>query len=979
LLNIDPLKDEVQVGENSSVQMPKAKVAAWSKDGISLAIADPDQGVLVLDLADAEGLALQEGAGNLNLISGSPKTTQTLFWSPKRTTLVAISQVAKGSTEPNIYVWRRSNPGCEESGGGSTGKFLTAATFSHPKLEKDKRVLSWTVEERYCARLCPDGKVHLHNGEDLAAPPIMELTFSQPANTFEFWPIPGRNPLTARLAVFVPDVRDDMQRAVAPGECSIWEVISEKYQDNVHKRATIPISSGQNGDLKWSPTGTAVLALCTTEVDESGKSYFGGSKLVLISHDGSYTKDLTESDETTTNGTSVQAVQWSPNRDEFILIRGFQPAQVLLFTWDSRAQQVHMVKILLEKAHRNTIRFNSFGSLVCLAGFGNLVGDMDFFGRVDDDKCDYVRVSSCTANCTVSSEWAPDGRHFLTAVLAPRMRVDNGFAIWRALTGTKVAEQAIEELFEAQWRPEPEDSLKYLNVSPEEVDRATKGLANRTNTQNEGKKKAAYRPPKARGAEGSNSVAAMMRGEAAVPDNDDRRGRRPWQPRQPRDNEDPTASPALAPSEPPAAPSPPGRERPEPESPAPGTEGLEAVPLPAALTRTPPAQRPPLPPWATEQSAQTPTREPPATPPGAFPMSPPPQQHPQAVPPAPPPQAPAPRRQNREASQQQQGQPPAQPPQQPPSAPPSAPPSQPPSAPPSQPPQPQGAGYPAATAAANTQAAAVAAAERAASAAVAHQQQQQKQQQQREQQLREQQQREAQQQREQQQREAQQQQREQQQRAAAAAAAQQAAQQAAQEQLRAQAAALGYSQQAGPQGSSFSYGESLQYLQQMQRQQAQQAQAQQAQALLQAQAQGHAHADQVLSYGAGRHMGDHADLARYAQRQHEPGGPSRQALAFEAVAQAAQSQQAQQDKRPCPTSGWQYVDPKGHVQGPFNLLEMQLWNSMGYFRPDLPMRCDPKDAFTPFNQMFPAPLVPFESYPRRQAQNGSENGRMGGR
>mmetsp|Transcript_54988 Transcript_54988/g.97620 ORF Transcript_54988/g.97620 Transcript_54988/m.97620 type:complete len:86 (-) Transcript_54988:317-574(-) len=61
LLNIDPLKDEVQVGENSSVQMPKAKVAAWSKDGISLAIADPDQGVLVLDLADAEGHIVRFG------------------------------------------------------------------------------------------------------------------------------------------------------------------------------------------------------------------------------------------------------------------------------------------------------------------------------------------------------------------------------------------------------------------------------------------------------------------------------------------------------------------------------------------------------------------------------------------------------------------------------------------------------------------------------------------------------------------------------------------------------------------------------------------------------------------------------------------------------------------------------------------------------------------------------------------------------
>lgn len=66
-----------------------------------------------------------------------------------------------------------------------------------------------------------------------------------------------------------------------------------------------------------------------------------------------------------------------------------------------------------------------------------------------------------------------------------------------------------------------------------------------------------------------------------------------------------------------------------------------------------------------------------------------------------------------------------------------------------------------------------------------------------------------------------------------------------------------------------------------------------------------------------------------------------------------------------PQSGWQYVDPKQNIQGPFTLLEMQQWNAMGYFRPELPMRCDPADAFVPFAELFPHPLIPFQSYPRR--------------
>jgi len=31
----------------------------------------------------------------------------------------------------------------------------------------------------------------------------------------------------------------------------------------------------------------------------------------------------------------------------------------------------------------------------------------------------------------VTLDWAPDGRHFLTATIAPRLRVDNGLHLYR--------------------------------------------------------------------------------------------------------------------------------------------------------------------------------------------------------------------------------------------------------------------------------------------------------------------------------------------------------------------------------------------------------------------------------------------------------------------------------------------------------------------------------------------------------------------
>lgn len=73
------------------------------------------------------------------------------------------------------------------------------------------------------------------------------------------------------------------------------------------------------------------------------------------------------------------------------------------------------------------------------------------------------------------------------------------------------------------------------------------------------------------------------------------------------------------------------------------------------------------------------------------------------------------------------------------------------------------------------------------------------------------------------------------------------------------------------------------------------------------------------------------------------------------------------------------MDPRGNIQGPFTLIEMQLWHSMGYFRPDLPMRCDAGDPFIEFNKLFPPPLVPFESYPRRAVPSNGAAVSMGGR
>lgn len=36
-------------------------------------------------------------------------------------------------------------------------------------------------------------------------------------------------------------------------------------------------------------------------------------------------------------------------------------------------------------------------------------------------------VAKTKAECSVTSEWSPDGRHFMTATTAPRLQIDNWY------------------------------------------------------------------------------------------------------------------------------------------------------------------------------------------------------------------------------------------------------------------------------------------------------------------------------------------------------------------------------------------------------------------------------------------------------------------------------------------------------------------------------------------------------------------------
>lgn len=912
IVYIDPSKEVLDI--ETEGREVKVKVATWSPDGQLLAFVDPNEGVGVA--------TVEEARLEMNILPGSSKSTVGIYWSPLGSTLVTVSLYQKGSSESNLQLWRRT-PGEVD--------FECSSSFVHPKLEAKHQVVKWTADEGLCARLLPEGHLEVHQGSEISGSPAL-YKFARPPGDFEF---AGRS----RLAIFVPDLRDDLQRVAAPAEVCVWEVASSDGELTKTEKIKAEVESGQLAELKWNSSGSALLVHCTTEVDDSGKSYYGVSKLLLACADGKFQKDLTEADTTAPQqmGVAVQAVEWSPTRDEFILIKGYQPAKVTLWAWDGENHSVTLVKVLTEKAHRNFIRFNHFGSLVCIAGFGNLAGEVDFYGKKDNENCDFVKISKCEANCAVSAEWGPDGRHLLTAVLFPRMRVDNGLTLWNALTGTKVLSASSEQLYEVAWRP---GQASDVDISAEEVGRATMAV------DSGGAKKQAYKPPKARGT-GDSTVAAMMRGEVAVPDED--RRRRPWQSKKESDRNFSATSPPHSPESEDAN----GGKLSPPYSPPRKVKDKSqdvsqpSQPFSRGTSSNAESQNPAQPP-SQRVSPKMAARVSPELGPRSLhsplleAMMEPPERTEQSL---------------------------------------------------------------AAALAAQSLSGSGTGADLANFLAAAEVEQRLKQQQQQQLgQLQDQ----LQQQKMQQQKLAAYRQQEMLQalgqggsaRAATAATAATAASAASaasatanavnRTQLEAALASI-YSQQQQQQNSSTAANFSKHMQHQKQRQQLLQQQLaasaasdpkaagllqQQLAASLLAQRDPHgqlaaAALAATQGYGAQASAASAASAASRLAAMSAEQERQRQLAALEEQRRLERSAATGADKqRRCPTHGWQYIDPKNNIQGPFSLQEMLQWHRMGFFQQDLRMRCDPADKFIPLKELFPAGSVPFESYPRRVAGNG---------
>lgn len=254
--------------------------------------------------------------------------------------------------------------------------------------------------------------------------------------------------------------------------------------------------------IKWNDLGTQALVLTQTEVDNSNKSYYGETSMYLLSAAGNFDCRVALDKDG-----PIHDVTWSPNSKEFGVVYGCElnsllvhlfsssffstdmPAKTMLF--DQRVRTLHD----FGSAPHNTISFNPQGRLLFLAGFGNLAGKIDVFDRRALNK-----VCTIDAPNTSYCSWSPDGRFLLTATLSPRLRVDNGIKIWHA-SGPLVHVQAIEELYQASWRPTPVDQAPPFGqtIPPAPQPSPSVLAVALTSKAMAAKPAGAYRPPGARG------------------------------------------------------------------------------------------------------------------------------------------------------------------------------------------------------------------------------------------------------------------------------------------------------------------------------------------------------------------------------------------------------------------------------------------------------------------------------------------------
>jgi translation initiation factor 2A len=190
-------------------------------------------------------------ADNVFELGFSPLGTYVITW--QRT-----SKDENGDAVKNLKVWRAIEAGDEHS---VVGSFVQKSQTGWN--------LQYTADERLCARTVTN-EVQFYQSDNLST--VWNKLRVEGVSDFAL--SPGQ---TQSIAVFIPE------RKGQPAQVKVFIV----------PQFTAPVSQksffkGDKVQLKWNASGTTLIVLAQTEVDRTGKSYYGETTLYLLSASGAF-------------------------------------------------------------------------------------------------------------------------------------------------------------------------------------------------------------------------------------------------------------------------------------------------------------------------------------------------------------------------------------------------------------------------------------------------------------------------------------------------------------------------------------------------------------------------------------------------------------------------------------------------------------------------------------------------------------------
>ncbi|KAF7561988.1 hypothetical protein G7046_g2167 [Stylonectria norvegica] len=410
--------------------------------------------------ASPEAVSVVDASTGTQVLSLPILNVLELGFSPRGTYVITWERPGKdeaGDATKNLKVWRTVEEGIAGTDKEPLARFV--------QKQQGGWNLQYTADEKYCARSVTN-EVQFYESHDLSKV-WNKLRVEGVAN---FALAPGSQ--NHAVAVFVPE------RKGQPAAVKVFNV--PLFANPISQKTFF---KGDKVQMKWNKQGSSILVLAQTDVDRSGKSYYGETTLYLLSTTGQFDARVTLDKEG-----PIHDVSWSPNSKEFGVIYGYMPAKATIF--NHRAVATHSFPI----APRNTIIFSPTGRFCLVAGFGNLAGQIDVY----DLEKDFRKVTTIESGNPSVCEWSPDSRYIMTATTSPRLRVDNGIKLWH-VGGTIMYHEDMVELYHVLWRPQaPENVAGGDPLNPVPVPHTSAATYLGT-VKTPSKPAGAYRPPGARG------------------------------------------------------------------------------------------------------------------------------------------------------------------------------------------------------------------------------------------------------------------------------------------------------------------------------------------------------------------------------------------------------------------------------------------------------------------------------------------------